>query len=199
MTRKSSTTAAAAALASALLALAAPPALAGPNEDYTGVKRNWSENNQVITPCRFTEGQLFNAVMVSANIPEDNYTAFRNNAVSEYQRVKNGGCVSLRPGLSAPKGSKVRLAASPAKAVAGKAKRYTFTATTIVAGKRQAIQGAAVTFAGTTGKTDKGGRFRVSKRFSSAGRRRAIVVLTGLTSGKANVQITRAPTKRKKK
>jgi hypothetical protein len=44
-----------------------------------------------------------------------------------------------------------------------------------------------------------GGRYRVSKSFSTPGRRRATVTLTGLKSGKANVQITRAPAKRKKK
>src|SRR3954451_19411869 len=99
----------AAASAAASLAIAASPALAGPNEDYTGVKRNWAEHNQVIQPCRFTEGQLFNAVMVSANVPDDNYNSFRNAATAEYNRVKNGGCVQLRPGVSAPRNSKVRL------------------------------------------------------------------------------------------
>src|SRR3954462_1296466 len=56
----------------ALLALMAAPALAGPNEDYTGVKRNWAGNQtRFVTPCRFSEGQLFNAVMVSQYVPDD--------------------------------------------------------------------------------------------------------------------------------
>jgi hypothetical protein len=187
-----------AAVTLGLLALA-PPAIAGPNEDYTGVKRNWTENNQVITPCRFTESQLFNTVMVSANVPEDNYTSFRNSAVAEYNRVKNGGCVTLRPGVNAPRDSKVRLTAGPNKLVAGRSKRITFVATTIVNGKREAIMGASVNFGGTTVKTDKGGRARIAKSFSKPGRQRAIVSLTGLKPGKANVQITRAPKKKSKK
>src|SRR3954466_3521827 len=74
--------------ACALLAITAAPALAGPNEDYTGIKRNWADNQtKFVTPCRFSEGQLFNAVMVSQFIGDDNYTSFRNAAVAEYQRV----------------------------------------------------------------------------------------------------------------
>jgi hypothetical protein len=186
---------------SAITALAlAPPALAGPNEDYTGVKRNWVENgSRSITPCRFTEGQLFNAVMVSRYVPEDNYTSFRNAAVAEYQRVKANGCVALRPGLLAPRDSKVRLTASPNKVVAGKAKRVTFVATTPVNGKQRAIQGASVTYGGTTVKTDKGGRARITKTFSKPGRQRATVTLAGLKAGKANVQVTRPAKKKRKK
>lgn len=183
----------------ALLALTASPAVAGPNEDYTGVKRNWTENNQVITPCRFTEAQLANAGSVSYSVPDDNYTSFRNAVGTEWQRVKNGGCVTVRPGVSVLRNSKVRLTASPATIVAGKTKRFTFTATTVANGKRQAIMGATVTFAGSTLKTDKGGRVRVSKKFAEPGRQRATVALAGLKPGKANVQVTRPAKKRKKK
>ena len=188
-----------AATAATVLALTASTALADPNADYTGVKRNWTDNGQFITPCRFTESQLFNAVMVSQYVPEDNYTTFRDAATSEYRRDKNGGCVTLRPGVSAPRDGKVRLTANPATAVAGKSKRFTFTATTIVNGKAQAIMGATVTFAGTTATTDKGGRVRLTKRFSKPGRQRATVTLSGLKPGKANVQVTRAPKKTKPK
>jgi hypothetical protein len=186
--------------AGALLALAASPALAGPNEDYTGVKRNWLANNsQYVTPCRFSESQLFYAYMVSLGVPEDNYTTFRDAAAAEYRRVKGGGCVELRPGVGAVRDSKVRLAAKPNKLVAGKSKRITFTATTIVNGKRQAIKGASVTFDGKTATTDKGGRVRMREKFSTPGRRRATVTFEGLKPGKANVQVERAKKKSKKK
>jgi hypothetical protein len=183
-----------------LLALMAAPALAGPNEDYTGVKRNWAGNQtRFVTPCLFSEGQLFNAVMVSQFVPDDNYTSFRNAAVAEYRRVKAGGCVLLRAGVYAPRDSKIRITASPAKIVQGKSKRFTFVVTTIVGGRAQAIQGAAVAFGGTTVKTDKGGRARIATSFSKAGRQRASATLAGLRPGKANVDVTRAPTKAKKR
>jgi hypothetical protein len=185
--------------ACALLAVTAAPALAGPNEDYTGVKRNWVANQtSFVTPCRFSEGQLFNAVMVSQFIGDDNYTSFRNAVVDEYKRVKAGGCIPLRPGVFAPRGSRIRITASPAKIVQGKSKRFTFAVTTIVDGKSQAIQGASVAFGGTTLKTDKGGRARITKSFSKPGRQRANATLAGLKAGKANVDVTRAPKKAKK-
>ena len=77
--------------------------------------------------------------------------------------------MALRPGVFAPRDSKVRLTASPNKVVAGKTKRFTFVASTVVSGKQQRIAGASVNFGGTTVKTDKGGRARISKRFSTPG------------------------------
>ena len=92
----------------------------------------------------------------------------------------------------------IRVAARPNKVVAGKAKRVTFVATTIARGKRIGIQGASLTYGGTTVKTDKGGRARIRKTFSKPGRQRGIASLTGLKPGKANVDVRR-PAKKKKK
>ena len=58
--------------------------------------------------------------------------------------------MALRPGVFAPRDSKVRLTASPNKVVAGKTKRFTFVASTVVSGKQQRIAGASVNFGGTT-------------------------------------------------
>ena len=75
---------------------AAPGALAGPVEDYAAVRGDW-QPDQVLTPCRFSLGQLLGAR--SQLTPEDGYTDLPSAISAEIARRRAGRCA--RPVVSA--------------------------------------------------------------------------------------------------
>ena len=84
----------AAALVSALAL--APPASAGPTEDYQSVRADWRRDGN-ITPCRFSEEQLSNARAIADANPDDQYTDFPAEIDRELARVRSGACRGRTP------------------------------------------------------------------------------------------------------
>jgi hypothetical protein len=83
--------------AAAVSALAfAPPAVAGPTEDYQAVRADWQRDGN-ITPCRFSEEQLTNARAIADTNPDDQYTAFPAEIDRELARVRSGACRGRTP------------------------------------------------------------------------------------------------------
>jgi hypothetical protein len=96
-------------------------------------------------------------------------------------RVPAGGPVRAR----------IRLKATPERVRAGRRTRFTFRATTRWGGRRIAVRGATVHFAGGRARTDRRGRARISVRLARRGRHRARATKRGMRPGTATVRALR--------
>lgn len=74
----------------------APPAVAGPTQDYQAVRADWQRDGN-ITPCRFSEEQLANARAIADANPDDQYTEFPAEIDRELARVRSGACRGRTP------------------------------------------------------------------------------------------------------
>jgi hypothetical protein len=173
---------------------AAPAALADATDDYNAVQTDYAAHGKRVTHCRFTAAALKNAKSVAQSVGEGAYgggdPAFVPAVDAElgYQGAGNCGNSTVPTGTPA-KGTKLGLAVSPKSATVGVKTTFTFTVTGFAKGKRVAVKGVQVSFAGTKRKTDKHGRAKLTKSFSSAGKRKAKATRRGYRSGKITVRI----------
>jgi DNA-binding beta-propeller fold protein YncE len=86
---------------------------------------------------------------------------------------------------------RLRLTVKPRRVRAGVRRRFRFRVTVKRAGKRVAVRGALVRFAGRRVRTGKRGRARVRMRFKHRGRRRAVVTAAGALPAVARVRVVR--------
>ncbi|MBA3301448.1 MAG: hypothetical protein H0T15_06220 [Thermoleophilaceae bacterium] len=85
-----------AVLASLLVLLvAAPAALGSPTGDYTDVRKDF-QGDQVITPCKFTRGQLENARRIAVSSPDLSYTGLVNAIEGELRRRCSAALAGFR-------------------------------------------------------------------------------------------------------
>ncbi len=91
---------------------------------------------------------------------------------------------------------RIRLRVTPARTRAGRRTRFTFTATAVVGGERQAVDGALVRFGGSRVRTDDRGRARLVRVLRRPGRYAARVTAAGLRAGSASVRVTPAQQRR---
>jgi hypothetical protein len=81
----------------AAAAVAAAPAGASPQSDFTAVYGDWKPD-LAITPCRWTQPQLQNAYNVANSNPDFQYeTRFSNDLQTEISRWRKGGCAGVAP------------------------------------------------------------------------------------------------------
>jgi hypothetical protein len=88
--------------------------------------------------------------------------------------------------------SRLRLAVSPRRAVAGRRTRFTFRASAMVAGRREWVRGARIRFAGARVVTGANGRASVTRRLHRTGRMVARATAPSLRAGRATVRVIRA-------
>jgi hypothetical protein len=74
---------------------------------------------------------------------------------------------------------------------AGRLTRFRVRATAIRGGKRHAVSGARIRFAGHSARTNRRGRAALKLRLGRAGKRRARARHSGLVSGAASVRVRR--------
>jgi hypothetical protein len=79
----------------------------------------------------------------------------------------------------------IKLTVRPGRARAGRLTRFRFRATVIRGGKRRAVRGARIRFAGHGAGTNRHGRATLKLRLGRTGRRRARTLHSGLVSGRA--------------
>jgi hypothetical protein len=118
MTRRGIATIASLAVVATGAALA-PGAVAGPNEDFSAVGKDYLPD-QKITPCAFTRQQLVNALGVADTYGSDaDYYApgFRDAIRAEIKRWDDGGCADATK----------KPAVNPAVAIFGKGARVKIT------------------------------------------------------------------------
>jgi predicted acyl esterase len=96
-------------------------------------------------------------------------------------RVPAGGPVKAR----------IRLSARPGRVSVGRRTRFRFRATTRWGGRRIAVSGATVRFAGRRARTNRRGRVTIVVRLGHRGRRRARATKRGMRSGTAIVRALR--------
>ncbi len=87
---------------------------------------------------------------------------------------------------------RIRLLVTPARTRAGRRTRFSFTATALVAGERQAVDGGLIRFAGARVRTDGRGRATLVRTLRRPGRYPASVTAAGLRAGSASVRATPA-------
>ncbi|MEA2273481.1 MAG: hypothetical protein QOI98_2189 [Solirubrobacteraceae bacterium] len=104
--------------------------------------------------------------------------------------VPAGGAGAAQVGAPA-RLSAIRLAVSPRHAVAGRRTRFAFRASAMVGGRRQAVGGAQIRFAGHRARTDAKGRARVTGRLTRAGRMVARATAPSFRAGRATVRVVR--------
>jgi hypothetical protein len=77
--------------------VAAAPAGASPQSDFNAVYGDWKPD-LVITPCRWTQGQLQNAYNVANSNPDFQYeTRFSDDVQAEISRWRKSGCAGVAP------------------------------------------------------------------------------------------------------
>jgi endoglycosylceramidase len=85
----------------------------------------------------------------------------------------------------------IKLTVRPGRVRAGRLTRFRFRATVIRGGKRRAVSGARIRFAGHSARTNRRGRAALKLRLGRAGKRRARARHSGLVSGAASVRVRR--------
>jgi hypothetical protein len=171
---------------------AAPGALAGPVEDYAAVRGDW-QPDQVLTPCRFSLGQLLGAR--SQLTPEDGYTDLPSAISAEIARRRAGRCA--RPVVSAMRFTpptfrvSARATAITARAPAGSVLRFSLSQAAkvkIVVQRRKQV-GRSFRWVRTGTLTRRRGRKgsnqvafsgRIGRRALASGRYRATLTATGV-------------------
>ena len=83
----------------------------------------------------------------------------------------------------------IRLSVQPRRAPAGRRTRFRFRATTPTAGRRRAVRGATVRFAGDATRTDRRGQAALVRTFRRSGRYRATATKRGFRAGAATVRV----------
>jgi hypothetical protein len=88
---------------------------------------------------------------------------------------------------------RIRLAVRPRRVAAGARRRFAFRASVLRNGRRRAVRGALIRFAGRRARTDRRGRATIVRRLNRPGRYRARASRRGLRPGRAVVRVTRPP------
>jgi endoglycosylceramidase len=83
----------------------------------------------------------------------------------------------------------IKLTVRPGRATAGRLTRFRFRATVIRGGKRRAVRGAVIRFAGHRARTNRHGRAGLRLRLGRAGKRPARAGKRGLVGGQASVRV----------
>jgi len=91
---------------------------------------------------------------------------------------------------------RIRLRVTPVRTRAGRRTRFSFTATAVVAGQRQAVDGGLIRFAGAKVRTDGRGRATLVRTLRRPGSYAASVTAAGLRAGSASVRATPAQRRR---
>ena len=143
--------------------------------------------------------------LVTVPITSDDFSfPFASQGRGDYRiQVLRGAAVEVlanpislgpNPPGSSPAGAAapMRLSVFPRSAVAGRRTRFTFRATRSVAGRRRAVAGATVRFAGARGRTGADGRVTLVRRIRRARTLRARAERAGFTGASAPVRIRRA-------
>lgn len=99
--------------------------------------------------------------------------------VSHFGHRQNAGSAAPAGGPSA-----LRLAVRPGRVKSGQRKRFSFVATSVVAGVRGPAAGATVTFASRRARTNSAGRATISAVLRRPGRYRAVAKVGGLRAFK---------------
>ena len=84
---------------------------------------------------------------------------------------------------------RIRLAVRPRRAVVGEERRFRFRATIRSAGKRRALRGARIRFAGQRERTGRRGRAAIPASFARPGRHRARVRLAGHRGDRVAIRV----------
>jgi hypothetical protein len=90
----------------------------------------------------------------------------------------------------------IHLTVSPARAVVRRRTRFTFRATTVVAGRLVPVAGATITFAGRRLRTDSHGRARVTVALRAVHAYAAVARKAGLRLGRTTVRTRTARRRR---
>jgi hypothetical protein len=98
-------------------------------------------------------------------------------------------------GRSRARPVRIRLTVRPKRVVVGRRARFRFSATFVGGGRRRALRGGLVTFAGRRRCTDARGRVTIAVRLNQAGVHRARARAPGLFDGVALVRARRRPTR----
>ena len=85
--------------------------------------------------------------------------------------------------------SRIRLAVTPRRAIAGRKTRFAFRASAIVAGRREWVRGARITFAGARAVTAADGRASLTRRLRRHGTMVARATAPSLRAGRATVRV----------
>jgi hypothetical protein len=106
----------------------------------------------------------------------------------------------VRPFASPPVGTprrsrarpvRIRLTVRPKRVLVGRGVRFRFSATFVGAGRRRALRGGLISFAGRRRRTDARGRVTIVVRLNGVGAHRARIRAPGLLDGVALVHATR--------
>jgi hypothetical protein len=89
------------------------------------------------------------------------------------------------------KASRIRVAVTPRRVRAGHRTLFTFVATVRRGGKRVAVRGALIRFAGKRVHTSRSGHARIRTRLHRAGRHRAAATKRGMLAGSVTVLVAR--------
>jgi hypothetical protein len=167
------------------LALALTPGTAGADAagDYSAIHADYAKD-RVIAPCAWTTAQLDNALRLSDQNPEDEYNGFPAAVEAELKRWRDGKCKpAARPRYT------VGVAASPLTVRAGAYRTFTFAVFVRYQGRRIAVPGAKVRFAGKVRTTNSRGTATVRLRFVRAGTHVAVFTRSVFRLGTVSVRV----------